>query len=80
GIVMSDWVIADYATEKGCRWPIATAAGAVMAGGNLFMPGSPYDYKGVAEALKNGKVTKKQLMINASETVNVIGRLIDASH
>ncbi|MCM1237601.1 MAG: glycoside hydrolase family 3 C-terminal domain-containing protein, partial [Ruminococcus flavefaciens] len=36
GIVMSDWVIADYATEKGCRWPIAAAAGAVMAGGNLF--------------------------------------------
>ncbi|MCM1536712.1 MAG: glycoside hydrolase family 3 C-terminal domain-containing protein [Clostridium sp.] len=75
GIVMSDWVIADYATEKGCRWPIATAAGAVMAGGNLFMPGSPYDYKGVAEALKNGKVTKKQLMLNAYETVDVIKRL-----
>ncbi|MCM1427970.1 MAG: glycoside hydrolase family 3 C-terminal domain-containing protein [Eubacterium sp.] len=75
GIVMSDWVIADYATEKGCRWPIAAAAGAVMAGGNLFMPGSPYDYKGVADALKSGKVTKKQLMINASETVDIIRRL-----
>ncbi|MCM1538534.1 MAG: glycoside hydrolase family 3 C-terminal domain-containing protein [bacterium] len=75
GIVMSDWVIADYATEKGCRWPIATAAGAVMAGGNLFMPGSPYDYKGIAEALKAGKVTREQLMINASETVAVIKKL-----
>ncbi|MCM1087408.1 MAG: glycoside hydrolase family 3 C-terminal domain-containing protein [Muribaculaceae bacterium] len=75
GIVMSDWVIADYATEKGCRWPIAFAAGAVMAGGNLFMPGSPFDYKGIDEALKAGKVTKKQLMINASETVAVIRRL-----
>ncbi|MCM1104215.1 MAG: glycoside hydrolase family 3 C-terminal domain-containing protein [Clostridium sp.] len=75
GIVMSDWVIADYATEKGCQWPIATAAGAVMAGGNLFMPGSPYDYKGIAEALKAGKVTREQLMINASETVAIIRRL-----
>ncbi|MCM1264511.1 MAG: glycoside hydrolase family 3 C-terminal domain-containing protein, partial [Butyrivibrio sp.] len=75
GIFMSDWVIADYATEKGCRWPIANAPGAVMAGGNLFMPGSPYDYKGVAEALNTGKVTKKQLMINASETVAVIRKL-----
>ncbi|MCM1216447.1 MAG: glycoside hydrolase family 3 C-terminal domain-containing protein [Lachnospiraceae bacterium] len=75
GIVMSDWVIADYATEKGCKWPIATAVGAVMAGGNLFMPGSPYDYKGIAEALKAGKVTREQLMINASETVAVIRML-----
>ena len=75
GIVMSDWIIADYATEKGCRWPIATAAGAVMAGGNLFMPGSPFDYKGIAEALKAGKMTRRQLMINAAETVAIAKKL-----
>ncbi|MCM1026578.1 MAG: glycoside hydrolase family 3 C-terminal domain-containing protein [Roseburia sp.] len=75
GIVMSDWVIASYATEKGCRWPIAAAAGAVMAGGNLFMPGSPFDYKGIAKALEEGKVTREQLMRNASETVSMARKL-----
>lgn len=78
GIVMSDWTIADYATEKGYRWPIATAAGAVMAGGNLFMPGSPFDYKGVAEALKAGTVTREQLMVNASETAEIARKLTAA--
>lgn len=77
GIIISDWIIADYATEKGCRWPVATAAGAVMAGGNLFMPGSPHDYKIVAEALKFGKVTREQLMINASKTAEMARRLTE---
>ena len=76
GIVMTDWVIANYATEKDCKWSIATAAGAVMAGGNLFMPGSNYDYKGVAEALKAGKVTREQLLINASVTAAAARELV----
>ncbi|MCM1578487.1 MAG: glycoside hydrolase family 3 C-terminal domain-containing protein [Ruminococcus sp.] len=79
GIVMTDWIIASYATEKNCRWPIANAAGAAAAGGNLFMPGSKYDYKVIDKALKNGSVTKEQLMKNASETVGVIKKLTSAS-
>lgn len=75
GIVMSDWIIASYSIDKSSRWPIAYAEGAVMAGGNLFMPGSPFDYKRIANALKEGIVTRKQLMINASETAALAKKL-----
>ena len=75
GIVMTDWVIANYATEKECKWPIATAPGAIMAGGNLFMPGSNYDFKEVREALESGKVTREQLLVNASKTAQMARKL-----
>ncbi|MCM1113862.1 MAG: glycoside hydrolase family 3 C-terminal domain-containing protein [Clostridium sp.] len=75
GIVMSDWIIASYSIDKSSLWPIAYADGAVMAGGNLFMPGSPFDYKRIDTALKAGKVTREQLMINASEVAALARKL-----
>lgn len=68
GIVMSDWVVPSLATDKECVHPIAVAPKAVMAGGDLFMPGMQLDYDNIDAALKAGEVTKEQLLINATRT------------
>lgn len=76
GIVMTDWVIADYATEKGCIHPVAKAPNVIMAGGDLFMPGSKSDYEDVEAAMKEGKVTREQMQINASRTARMARELV----
>ena len=76
GIVMTDWTIANYATEKGCTHPVAKAPNVIMAGGDLFMPGSKSDYSDVVAAMKEGKVTKEQMQINASRTARMARELV----
>ena len=75
GIVMTDWVIANYASEKGCIHPVAKAPNVIMAGGDLFMPGCKADYEDVVTAMKEGKVTRQQLQINASRTARMAREL-----
>ena len=77
GIVMTDWTIANYATEKGCTHPVAKAPNVIMAGGDLFMPGSKSDYNDVIAAMKEGKVTKEQMQINASRTARMARELVN---
>ena len=36
------------------------------AGGDLFMPGTKADYDDILQALKDGRLTREQLLINAS--------------
>ena len=76
GIVMTDWTIVNYATEKGCIHPVAKASNVIMAGGDLFMPGSKSDYEDVATALKEGKVTREQMQMNASRTARMARELV----
>lgn len=66
GLVMTDWVINGYEAEKDCKYPVAHAENVIMAGGDFFMPGTKLDYNEVVKAYKDGKVTKKQLLINAT--------------
>ena len=76
GIVMTDWTIANYATEKGCIHPVAKAPNVIMAGGDLFMPGSKSDYDDVVAAMKEGKVTREQMQMNASRTARMARELV----
>ena len=76
GIVMTDWTIANYASEKGCIHPVAKAPNVIMAGGDLFMPGSKSDYNDVLAAMKEGKVTREQMQINASRTTRMARELV----
>ena len=71
GIVMTDWTIAEYASQEGCKYPIATADRVVMAGGDLFMPGGAGDYENILDALNKGTVTREQLKENASRTARM---------
>jgi beta-glucosidase len=76
GIVMTDWVIANYATDKNCVHPVAKPVNVIMAGGDLFMPGGKQDYAEVATALKEGKVTRRQLEINATRVARMAKELV----
>lgn len=76
GLVMTDWVIHGYSTEKNCKYPAAHAPNVIMAGGDLFMPGTKSDYEEVRAAYEEGTVTKEQLQINAARIARIAGELI----
>ena len=76
GIVMTDWVIANYANNKDSVYPVSVPSKVIMAGGDLFMPGSKDDYKEVEKALSEGNVTRRQLMINATRVAKMARDLV----
>lgn len=76
GIVMTDWVVNGYASEKACRHPVADASKAVMAGNDLFMPGSKFDYDAIKRGMEKGSVSREQLRINAARVLKLVGELL----
>ena len=75
GIVMTDWVIAGQSDGASVH-PGAASPRVANAGGELFMPGSPADYKALLDAVKEGKVQRAQLLRNASSLVRMIEELM----
>ncbi|MBO4409605.1 MAG: hypothetical protein J5775_02535, partial [Spirochaetales bacterium] len=63
GIVMTDWVVDDV-INKNDKYPRVNAAKVVMAGGELFMPGSENDMLVILNGLKDGTVSREQVQIN----------------
>ena len=49
-------------------------------GGDLVMPGCPGDLKALLNGLKEGAVTRKQLLINASRVVRMAKKLTEAAN
>lgn len=76
GVVMTDWVVDGFGESKDCIYPTSTAPRVLMAGGDLFMPGSKSDYESIVKGLRDGTVTRKQLQINATRTVRIARELI----
>lgn len=76
GIVMTDWVIAGYESEKNCIHPVANAGNVAAAGGDLFMPGSQHDFDCVKAALDAGTLTEKQLKVNATRVLRMAKQLV----
>ncbi len=66
GILMTDWVIQGGMIPKDAKYPGPDPGDVAMAGGDLFMPGSSGDYKKTLKALREGRLTRRQLQINAS--------------
>ncbi len=77
GITMTDWTIKGYAGAKDSVYPVAIAPNTIMAGNDLFMPGSRDDFAEVMEALKSGKVSRKQLEQNATRTSRMAKQLVE---
>lgn len=75
GLVMTDWVIGGGMLTKDPKYPAPNAAKEAAAGGSLFMPGSKNDYEQIIAGLKEGTVTREQLMINATWLLKVAERL-----
>ena len=68
GLVMTDWVIAAM-SNLGKKYDRAHASKVAAAGGDVFMPGSKADYEDVLKALKDGRLERKQLEINATRVL-----------
>ena len=74
GMVMTDWIVAALNAGKK-KYPAPDAAKIAAAGGDLVMPGSPGDLKAMLKGLKEGTVTRKQLMINAARVIRTAKQL-----
>ncbi len=79
GIVMTDWIIGVLNAGKK-KYPAPNAARIAAAGGDLVMPGGPGDLKALLNGLKEGAVTRKQLLINASRVVRMAKKLTEAAN
>lgn len=62
GTIMTDWN-----TTRDC-----TAAGCMLAGNDLVMPGQLYDHDSIRQALADGSLTMEQLQLCIAHTVHVI--------
>ena len=71
GLVMTDWVTAGDMFSKGAKYVPPNATKVAAAGGNLFMPGSPKELDEILIGLKDGTVSREQLLVNASRTLRV---------
>lgn len=69
GIVMTDWVVQGGMIPKDAKYPGPAAAAVAAAGGDLYMPGSKEDLSSVLHAVKEGRLSKEQLQINASRVL-----------
>ena len=65
-LLMTDWVINGGMIPADAKHKSPTVFGVTKAGGDVFMPGSQKDYEQLVEGFKNGKVSRKQLEINAT--------------
>ncbi|MBP5179996.1 MAG: fibronectin type III-like domain-contianing protein, partial [Clostridiales bacterium] len=70
GIVMTDWIVNGGTVDKTSVYPAPEAWKVVNAGGDLFMPGGKPDYDVVLSAVKDGRVTREQLITNAARVIN----------
>ena len=57
--------------------PVSKAGGEALwsAGGDLVMPGGKGDLKAMMKGIKEGRLTRRQLMINASRVCRMAKRL-----
>ena len=65
GIVMTDWII-QMLKKKNAKYDYPHAGAIIQAGGDLVMPGSAGDYEDILQALRGGRITRKQLLESAS--------------
>jgi len=71
GIVMTDWVVMGGTMDKTSIHRAPDPALVAASGNDLFMPGSKGDLKKLLKGLEEGKVTRKQLEINATRVYNM---------
>jgi beta-glucosidase len=76
GIVMTDWIVGALNLGKK-KYPVPNAARIAAAGGDLVMPGGPGDLKAMLEGLKDGTVTRRQLIINGTRVLRLAKKLTE---
>mgnify|MGYP006064238247 FL=1 len=66
GLVMTDWLIQGGMVPKNAKYAAPDPGAVAAAGGDLYMPGSKADMEKIRVALKEGRLTEKQLRQNAT--------------
>lgn len=79
GVVMTDWIVAQGMLSQSNKYAPPVASKIAAAGGDLVMPGGKAEYKNILTALKDGKITRQQLQINATRVHNLI-KLLKKQH
>ncbi len=74
GLLMTDWVVR-VMEKPDNRYREAREPEIASAGTNLMMPGEEPNFTDLMEALKNGKISRKQLEINASGLLRTLRKL-----
>ena len=77
GIVMTDWVINMMMNRKSV-YPGACASKTVKAGGDLYMPGGPADFKNLMDALKSGELTRADLERTGTRVLRMVLKMKEA--
>jgi beta-glucosidase len=80
GIVMTDWVTGGSVLSKNAKHPVPHAGEVAAAGGDLFMPGSKKEIREITDALRDGRLTERQLRINASRVIHAVRRLCEGGN
>lgn len=62
GIVMTDWVTFSDILSADAKYPAPEAYKVALAGNDLFMPGSQQEIDNLTAALKNGHITREELI------------------
>lgn len=75
GLIMTDWVTGGSVLSKGAKYPVPNAGKVAAAGGDLFMPGCQKDVDEVRAELASGRLSRRQLEINASRIIQA-GRML----
>ena len=77
GIVMTDWVVRAFGSDKSCKHDIAHIADVILAGGDIFMPGSKEDYEDLLSAVKKGTLPEDRLLESATRIVKMAKSLAE---
>ncbi len=74
GVVMTDWVISGM-EDKTSIHRSAVSNEIVASGNDVVMPGSKKDDENIRKALADGRLSREQLMVNASRLLKIARKL-----
>ena len=77
GVVMTDWIVAAGILSKNALYPAPRASEIAAAGGNLVMPGGKGDWKDILAAVREGRLSRERLEINAAKVVETAQKLAE---
>ena len=77
GVIMTDWCINHGEFDKNAAHKGSYADRVARCGNEIYMPGSKSDFNDMKKGFKAGMLTRKQLMINATNILRVMRRLTD---
>ena len=75
GVLMTDWVISLMSDKKDV-YPVVKPRLVAAAGGDLFMPGAPANYKDMMAGIIEGSLTRQDLLVNATRVYRLGKKLM----